>query len=137
MLTAAIAAAKMSFDTFAMISFSASDTRKIGWHRRKFHHTFLSNMQSRIVPLHAKAVADRGEYRRAAGFASLKLVLIAIWFLCQSFPFSPDRFRRAGKFVIRLDRNTAHAPAKGRPRIPSPAEKAPALDWGRASEAIP
>ena len=47
MLTAAIAAPKISFDRFAMISFSAFDARKIGLHRHKFHRTFLSNMQSR------------------------------------------------------------------------------------------
>jgi hypothetical protein len=41
----------MSFETFAMISFSAFDTRKIGLHRYKFHHTFLSNMQGRYCAI--------------------------------------------------------------------------------------
>ena len=65
MLTAAIAAAKMSFETFAMISFSAFDTRKIGLRRHKFHHTFLGNMQSRYCAIAWQG--GGGEYRQAAG----------------------------------------------------------------------
>jgi hypothetical protein len=51
MLAAAIAAPKISFETFAMISFPAREqTRRcfvpnaqtIGFHRRKFHHTMQS-----------------------------------------------------------------------------------------------
>jgi hypothetical protein len=56
MLVAAIAAPKISFDRFAMISFSASGKRcfvivaqKIGLHRRKFHHTSLKIMQCCIA----------------------------------------------------------------------------------------
>jgi hypothetical protein len=47
MVTAAIAAPKISFETFAMNFFSASgyfvfDAQKIGLHCRKFHHAFLN-----------------------------------------------------------------------------------------------
>jgi hypothetical protein len=65
MLTAAIAAAKMSFETFAMISFSAFDAQEIGLHRHKFHHTFLSNMQSRYRAIAWQRGEDCGEYRQS------------------------------------------------------------------------
>jgi len=50
MLAAAIAAPKISFDTFAMIFFSAMfiDTQKNGLHRRKFHHSILSTMAAEL-----------------------------------------------------------------------------------------
>jgi hypothetical protein len=58
MLTAASAAPKISFDTVAMIFFSA-----VGLHRRELHDAFLSMMQS----LHCmRGAADRGEHRQAA-----------------------------------------------------------------------
>ena len=45
MLAAAIAAPKISFETFAMICSSAKsfviDTHKIGLRCRKFHHAFV------------------------------------------------------------------------------------------------
>jgi hypothetical protein len=49
MLAAAIAAPKISFDTFAMTFFSAFNARRIGLHPHKFHHTLLSMMQSRVA----------------------------------------------------------------------------------------
>jgi hypothetical protein len=78
MLAAAIAAAKISFETFAMISLCASgqtrrcfviDVQKIELHCCKFHHAYLSIMQSRFAPLH-------GEARRiAANIAKLPELL--------------------------------------------------------------
>src|SRR5215472_15831241 len=58
MLAAAIAAPKISFETLGMIPsprvgnkmMLVIDAEKIGLHRRKFHHSFLSIMQSRFVP---------------------------------------------------------------------------------------
>jgi len=61
MLAAAIAAPKISFETFAMICSSASsfviDAQKIGLHRRKFHHTFLNNMMQSRIACEARSIA--------------------------------------------------------------------------------
>ena len=59
MLAAAITAPKITFDTFAMISFSAMfiDTQKNGLHRRKFHHSILSTMQQSCIACEARRIA--------------------------------------------------------------------------------
>jgi hypothetical protein len=53
MLTAASAAPKISFDTVAMIFFSA-----VGLHRRESHDAFLSMMQS-CIACEARRIAAR------------------------------------------------------------------------------
>jgi len=59
MLMAAIAAPKISFETFAMTS-----SPRVSKHR-KLRHTFL------IAELHCmRSAADRGEYCQAAGIAA-------------------------------------------------------------------
>jgi hypothetical protein len=80
MLAAAIAAPKITFETFAMISFSAIgktrrcfviDVHKIGLPCLKFpHHTLLRSARRSVRHnpiMHCQGAADRGEYRRAAG----------------------------------------------------------------------
>jgi hypothetical protein len=56
MLTAASAAPKISFDTVAMIFFSA-----VGLHRRELHDAFLSMMQSWIACEARRIAANIGK----------------------------------------------------------------------------
>ena len=68
MLTAAIAAPKISFDTGAMIpSLPMLSAQMIGLYCRKLHHAFLSMMQNCTA-----CEADRSEHREVADAAAPK-----------------------------------------------------------------
>ena len=65
MLTAAIAAPKINFDTVAMISFSADALLSA---RRWLDYIILSRFPEHDAELHCmRGAADRGEYREVAG----------------------------------------------------------------------
>jgi hypothetical protein len=69
MLTAAIAAARITFATFAMISFSASgETRRCFWEDWITLPQIPSRFLEHNAELHCmRGAADCGEYRQAAG----------------------------------------------------------------------